>query len=241
MNAPQDLPQQPVPMFSPKHFPVYMDYSATTPIDPRVVDKMLPYLREQFGNAASRSHAYGWAAEEAVEWARSEIAQLVHADPREIVFTSGATESINLALKGAAHFYKDRGNHIITVKTEDDFRDAAENTFDVRRAGGGAVDADVLGRVVVGEPGAQAAERRLRERVGGGDAALARGAAVRDALADAGGRGDVPDGAAIEPSEVADRPAEAVTVTPGKPLWFTSVTLPVIAPFCTCVGLSFLQ
>ncbi|MBU3614741.1 IscS subfamily cysteine desulfurase [Polynucleobacter sp. Latsch14-2] len=105
-------------MFSPKHFPVYMDYSATTPIDPRVVDKMLPYLREQFGNAASRSHAYGWAAEEAVEWARSEVAQLVHADPREIVWTSGATESINLALKGAAHFYKDKGKHIITVKTE---------------------------------------------------------------------------------------------------------------------------
>jgi cysteine desulfurase len=118
MNAPQDIPQQPIPMFSPKHFPVYMDYSATTPIDPRVVDKMLPYLREQFGNAASRSHAYGWAAEEAVEWARSEVAQLVHADPREIVFTSGATESINLAIKGAAHFYKDRGKHIITVKTE---------------------------------------------------------------------------------------------------------------------------
>ncbi|MBU3543893.1 MAG: IscS subfamily cysteine desulfurase [Betaproteobacteria bacterium] len=105
-------------MFSPKHFPVYMDYSATTPIDPRVVDKMLPYLREQFGNAASRSHAYGWAAEEAVEWARSEVALLVHADPREIVWTSGATESINLALKGAAHFYKDKGKHIITVKTE---------------------------------------------------------------------------------------------------------------------------
>ena len=118
MNAPQDIPTQPVPMFSPKHFPVYMDYSATTPIDPRVVDKMLPYLREQFGNAASRSHAYGWAAEEAVEWARSEVAQLVHADPREIVWTSGATESINLALKGAAHFYKDEGKHIITVKTE---------------------------------------------------------------------------------------------------------------------------
>ena len=118
MNAPQDIPAQPVPMFSPKHFPVYMDYSATTPIDPRVVDKMLPYLREQFGNAASRSHAYGWAAEEAVEWARSEVAQLVHADPREIVWTSGATESINLALKGAAHFYKDKGKHIITVKTE---------------------------------------------------------------------------------------------------------------------------
>jgi cysteine desulfurase len=78
----------------------------------------LPYLREQFGNAASRSHAYGWAAEEAVEWARSEVALLVHADPREIVWTSGATESINLALKGAAHFYKDKGKHIITVKTE---------------------------------------------------------------------------------------------------------------------------
>ena len=118
MNAPQDIPGQAIPMFSPKHFPVYMDYSATTPIDPRVVDKMLPYLREQFGNAASRSHAYGWAAEEAVEWARSEVAQLVHADPREIVWTSGATESINLALKGAAHFYKDKGKHIITVKTE---------------------------------------------------------------------------------------------------------------------------
>ena len=118
MNAPQDLSKQPIPMFSPKHFPVYMDYSSTTPIDPRVVDKMLPYLREQFGNAASRSHAYGWAAEEAVEWARSEVALLVHADPREIVFTSGATESINLALKGAAHFYKERGTHIITVKTE---------------------------------------------------------------------------------------------------------------------------
>jgi len=118
MNAPQDIPTQAIPMFSPKHFPVYMDYSSTTPIDPRVVDKMLPYLREQFGNAASRSHAYGWAAEEAVEWARSEVAQLVHADPREIVWTSGATESINLALKGAAHFYKDKGKHIITVKTE---------------------------------------------------------------------------------------------------------------------------
>ena len=118
MNAPENSPIQPVPMFSPKHFPVYMDYSATTPIDPRVVDKMLPYLREQFGNAASRSHAYGWAAEEAVEEARDEVAKLVHADPREIVWTSGATESINLALKGAAHFYKDKGKHIITVKTE---------------------------------------------------------------------------------------------------------------------------
>jgi cysteine desulfurase len=105
-------------MFSERHFPIYMDYSATTPVDPRVADKMIPYLREQFGNPASRSHAYGWEAEEAVEEARSEVAKLVGADPREIVWTSGATESINLALKGAAHFYKDKGRHIITVKTE---------------------------------------------------------------------------------------------------------------------------
>jgi cysteine desulfurase len=108
----------PVPMFSARHFPIYMDYSATTPVDPRVADKMIPYLREQFGNPASRSHAYGWEAEEAVEEARAQVAQLVGADPREIVWTSGATESINLALKGAAHFYKDKGKHIITVKTE---------------------------------------------------------------------------------------------------------------------------
>jgi cysteine desulfurase len=118
MNAPQKAPLQPVSLYSPKHFPVYMDYSATTPIDQRVVDKMLPYLREQFGNPASRSHAFGWAAEEAVEEARVEVAKLVNADPREIVWTSGATESINLAIKGAAHFYKEKGKHIITVKTE---------------------------------------------------------------------------------------------------------------------------
>jgi len=109
---------KPVPMFSPKHFPIYMDYSATTPVDPRVVDVMIPYLREQFGNPASRSHAYGWSAEEAVENARAEVAKLVNADPREIVWTSGATESNNLAIKGAAHFYKEKGRHIITVKTE---------------------------------------------------------------------------------------------------------------------------
>lgn len=100
------------------HFPIYMDYSATTPIDPRVADKMIPYLREQFGNPASRSHAYGWEAEHAVEEARSHVAALIGADPREIVWTSGTTESNNLALKGAAHFYKTRGKHIITVKTE---------------------------------------------------------------------------------------------------------------------------
>lgn len=108
----------PVPMFSARHFPIYMDYSATTPVDPRVADKMIPFLREQFGNPASRSHAYGWEAEEAVEEARAQVAKLVGADPREIVWTSGATESINLALKGAAHFYKEKGKHIITVKTE---------------------------------------------------------------------------------------------------------------------------
>jgi cysteine desulfurase len=118
MNAPETKAIQPVSLFSPKHFPVYMDYSSTTPIDPRVVDKMIPYLREQFGNAASRSHAFGWAAEEAVEEARVEVAKLAHADPREIVWTSGATESINLAIKGAAHFYKEKGKHLITVKTE---------------------------------------------------------------------------------------------------------------------------
>ncbi|BDD94835.1 IscS subfamily cysteine desulfurase [Pandoraea sp. XJJ-1] len=100
------------------NLPIYMDYSATTPIDPRVVDKMLPYLREQFGNPASRSHSFGWAAEQAVEEAREEVAKLVNADPREIVWTSGATESNNLAIKGAAHFYQGKGKHLVTVKTE---------------------------------------------------------------------------------------------------------------------------
>jgi cysteine desulfurase len=95
-----------------------MDYSATTPIDPRVADAMIPFLREQFGNPASRSHAYGWSAEAAVEAARANVAALVGADPREIIWTSGATESNNLALKGAANFYKTKGKHIITVKTE---------------------------------------------------------------------------------------------------------------------------
>ncbi|KAA1016043.1 IscS subfamily cysteine desulfurase [Paraburkholderia panacisoli] len=100
------------------HLPIYMDYSATTPVDPRVVDKMIPYLREQFGNPASRSHSYGWSAERAVEEARENVAALVNADPREIIWTSGATESDNLAIKGAAHFYKSKGKHIVTVKTE---------------------------------------------------------------------------------------------------------------------------
>jgi cysteine desulfurase len=100
------------------HFPIYMDYGATTPVDPRVVDAMIPWLREHFGNPASRSHAWGWEAEEAVEKARGQVAALIGADPREIVWTSGATESNNLAIKGAAHFYQSRGKHLITVKTE---------------------------------------------------------------------------------------------------------------------------
>ncbi len=100
------------------HFPIYLDYGATTPVDPRVVDLMVPWLREHFGNPASRSHAWGWEAEEAVEKARTQVADLIGADPREIVWTSGATESNNLAIKGAAQFYKSRGNHIVTVKTE---------------------------------------------------------------------------------------------------------------------------
>jgi cysteine desulfurase len=117
MNAPLDKKTEQSFQTAP-HFPIYMDYSATTPIDPRVADKMIPYLREQFGNPASRSHAYGWSAEAAVEEARAQVAQLVGADPREIIWTSGATESNNLALKGAAQFYKSKGKHIITVKTE---------------------------------------------------------------------------------------------------------------------------
>lgn len=117
MNAPLDKNIEQSFATAP-HFPIYMDYSATTPIDPRVADKMIPFLREQFGNPASRSHAYGWSAEAAVEEARGQVAALVGADPREIIWTSGATESNNLAIKGAAQFYKSKGKHIITVKTE---------------------------------------------------------------------------------------------------------------------------
>ena len=118
------------------HFPIYLDYGATTPVDPRVVDAMVPWLREHFGNAASRSHAWGWEAEEAIEQARGHVAALVGADPREIVWTSGATESINLALKGAAHFYQGKGRHLITLKTEhkavlDTMRELERQGFEV--------------------------------------------------------------------------------------------------------------
>jgi cysteine desulfurase len=123
-------------MSSTPHFPIYMDYGATTPCDPRVVDAMIPWLREHFGNPASRSHAWGWEAEEAVEKARKDVADLIGADPREIVWTSGATESNNLAIKGAAQFYKSRGKHLITVKTEhkavlDTMRELERQGFDV--------------------------------------------------------------------------------------------------------------
>lgn len=116
MNAP--LEKSLLDTLKSPHFPIYMDYSATTPVDPRVADKMIPFLRAQFGNPASRSHMYGWDAEKAVEVGREQVAALVNADPREIIWTSGATESNNLALKGAAQFYKSKGKHIITVKTE---------------------------------------------------------------------------------------------------------------------------
>ena len=116
MNAP--LEKSLLETLKAPHFPIYMDYSATTPVDPRVADKMIPFLRAHYGNPASRSHMYGWDAEAAVEEARAHVAALVNADQREIIWTSGATESNNLALKGAANFYKSKGKHIITVKTE---------------------------------------------------------------------------------------------------------------------------
>jgi cysteine desulfurase len=120
----------------PLKFPIYLDYSATTPVDPRVAQKMIPYLTEHYGNPASRSHALGWKAEEAVEEAREQVAALVRCDAKDLVWTSGATESINLALKGAAEFYKTRGKHLVTVKTEhkatlDTMRELERRGFEV--------------------------------------------------------------------------------------------------------------
>ena len=135
-----------------KQKPIYLDYAATTPIDRRVLDKMLPYMTEMFGNPASNSHAYGWEAEEAVEEARKNIADLINADSKEIVFTSGATESNNLAIKGAAHFYQSKGKHLITVKTEhkavlDTMRELERQGFEVTYLGvqeNGLIDLEEL-------------------------------------------------------------------------------------------------
>ena len=132
--------------------PIYLDYAATTPVDKRVAEKMIPYLTETFGNPASSSHAFGWVAEEAVEKARADIAALINADPKEIVFTSGATESDNLAIKGAANFYKTKGKHLITVKTEhkavlDTMRELERQGFEVTYLGvqeNGLIDLEEL-------------------------------------------------------------------------------------------------
>ena len=134
------------------HFPIYLDYGATTPVDPRVAEAMIPWISEHFGNAASRSHAWGWEAEAAIEKAREQVADLICADPREIVWTSGATESDNLAIKGAAHFYKSKGKHLITVKTEhkavlDTMRELERQGFEVTYLDvqeNGLIDMDVL-------------------------------------------------------------------------------------------------
>lgn len=136
--------------------PIYLDYSATTPIDPRVAEKMIPWLTEHFGNPASRSHAYGWEAEEAVELARKQVADLLNADPKEIVWTSGATESDNLAIKGAAHFYSSKGKHLITLKTEhkavlDTMREMERQGFEVTYLSpkpNGLVDMDELAATI---------------------------------------------------------------------------------------------
>jgi cysteine desulfurase len=129
------------------HLPIYMDYGATTPCDPRVVDAMIPWLREHFGNPASRSHPWGWEAEEAVEKARAQVAKLINADPREVIWTSGATESDNLAIKGAAHFYSSRGKHLVTVKTE--HKAVLDTVRELERQGFEATYLDVQGNGLV--------------------------------------------------------------------------------------------
>jgi len=133
---PDDTKPQPLGAAQAARMPIYLDYSATTPVDPRVAERMIPWLTTNFGNPASRSHKYGWDAEAAVEEARANVAALVHCDPKELVWTSGATESINLALKGAAHFYKDKGRHLVTVRTEhkatlDTMRELERHGFEV--------------------------------------------------------------------------------------------------------------
>ncbi|MEE1653240.1 IscS subfamily cysteine desulfurase [Brachymonas sp. G13] len=135
-----------------KQYPIYLDYAATTPVDPRVAEAMIPWLAEHYGNPASRSHAWGWEAEDAVDNAREQVAALINADAREIIWTSGATESDNLAIKGAAQFYKSRGKHLITVKTEhkavlDTMRELERQGFEVTYLDvqeNGLIDLDVL-------------------------------------------------------------------------------------------------
>ncbi len=141
--------------------PVYLDYQATTPCDPRVLEKMLPYFTEKFGNPHSRSHAYGWTAEEATEVAREQVADLIGADTKEIIFTSGATESNNIAIKGVAHFYKDKKNHIITVQTEhkcvlDSCRHLEQEGFTVTYLGvkpNGLIDLNALKAAITDQTG----------------------------------------------------------------------------------------
>src|SRR5512144_2213698 len=137
---------------SAREHPIYLDYSATTPVDPRVAQAMIPWLTEHFGNPASRSHAFGWEAEKAVENARAQVAALVNCDPRELIWTSGATESINLAIKGVAHFNRDKGRHLVTVKTEhkatlDTMRELEREGFEVTYMDvkpNGLIDLDAL-------------------------------------------------------------------------------------------------
>jgi cysteine desulfurase len=152
MKAFETRPRKQRPMDQPAAKPIYLDYAATTPVDPRVVQQMVPYLYEQFGNPASRSHGYGWAAEEAVEISRERVAALIGADPREIVWTSGATESNNLAIKGVAQFHAAKGRHLITLKTEhkavlDTMRELERAGFEVSYLdvqADGLLDLDVL-------------------------------------------------------------------------------------------------